>query len=337
MGEGDFDGGLGIFVGDDDSGAESGGEALLAVGVEGRPEGGDVAGFVGDGFDREVTDGQRGGFAFELRKLGAELTKAVVERRVEFLELLHADAPGDVEVVELLHFRTHTIALRADGGGALVVFCDFGFGAVEMRRNLRGVGEIVGDAADENLLQHCCADFVFALRAGVVRAARIDIHLAAAAAFQEAGENVHRLLAGLSHGLGLLLNDCGNTVEHFRTHDGRTLGGSPFAFGLHLFSPASVLRDAEDIRAIQPLRAGATEHPIHMHVGELLPAARAVSFRVEQPRDDALAPVSQEKLERLASHRSLGGHEREVLVFPLVAVGREAIERPAEFGAHTDG
>ena len=107
MGEGDFDGSLGAFVRDDDSGAESGGEALLAVRVEGRPEGGDVAGFVRDGFDRQVADGQRGGFAFELRKFGTDLAEAVVKRRVDFLELLHADASGDVEVVHLLHFRTH--------------------------------------------------------------------------------------------------------------------------------------------------------------------------------------------------------------------------------------
>ncbi len=51
MGEYNFDGGFGVFVGNDNLGADGGGEALLSFGVKGRPQGSKVARFVSDGID----------------------------------------------------------------------------------------------------------------------------------------------------------------------------------------------------------------------------------------------------------------------------------------------
>jgi len=57
MGEDDFNGSLRVFVGNDDSSPKACCQPLFAVRFEARPEGRDVAGFVGDGLDRQIADG----------------------------------------------------------------------------------------------------------------------------------------------------------------------------------------------------------------------------------------------------------------------------------------
>ena len=76
----DFYGGVRVFVRDDDFRTEGGGEALFAFYVQSRPEGGETAGFEGDGFDREVSDFECGGFAFEFGQFFGELTEPLVKR-----------------------------------------------------------------------------------------------------------------------------------------------------------------------------------------------------------------------------------------------------------------
>ena len=127
MGEDDFYRGVRVFVGDDDFRANSGSEALLPFNTERRPEGGEAPGFESDGFDGEIADFAGGGFAFKFGQFLDELAKAILQRSVQFLELLHADSVGHVEIVELSHFRSDGFALRFHGGRLLLALGDLGF------------------------------------------------------------------------------------------------------------------------------------------------------------------------------------------------------------------
>jgi hypothetical protein len=71
--EDDINGGVWVCVWDDYFGADGGGEALFALGVEGRPEGGEAAGFESDGLNGEVADFECGGFAFDAWEFFGEL------------------------------------------------------------------------------------------------------------------------------------------------------------------------------------------------------------------------------------------------------------------------
>jgi len=255
MGEDDFDCGVRVFVGNDNLATNGSCEALFAVRIESRPKRRKVARFLSDSFDRKVADGEGGVFAFKLRELGAELGEPFGKRCVEFLELLNADAASDVKVVELFHLRSDAFALSTDARRALVVFRHFGFRPIEVGRDLASVGEILGDTGREDFFQHCRANLIFALRAGVIGAARIDIHFAAAAAFEQSGEDMRWFLAGFADRLGLLLKDCGNAVKRFGADNGGTFRGAPFAFGLRFFLPSAGGRDTEKIRAIETFGA----------------------------------------------------------------------------------
>ena len=337
MAEDDFNGGVGVFVGDNDFRTEGGCETLLAVHVERWPESGKAAGFEGNGFDGEVADFERGSFAFEFGQFFGELAEPVLEWCVEFFELLHADSSCDVEVVELFRFRTNGVALHFDGGGLLSVFGDFGFRPIQMGGNLGGVREIVSDAAGENLFQRGCGDLVLALRAGVIGAAGVNIHLPSAAAFEQSGEDVDGLFAGFALGLGLRLQNCADTVECSFRNDGGTFHGAPFAFRFRFLFPPARVGDAEEVRSVKALGAGASEHPVDVNIHKLAPAPGAIAFLVEHSRDDAFAAVDEEKVECLSPNRRFRRYDDEMFVGPFVSERREAVEWLAELGPDADG
>ena len=120
MGEDNFNGRIGVLVGNDDFCADGGGEALLALDIQGGPQSCQIAGFLGYGIDREVANGKGRHFALNPGEFGAKLFHPLLERGIQVFELFYAHAPGHVEVEELFGFRANALQLTAESADALL-------------------------------------------------------------------------------------------------------------------------------------------------------------------------------------------------------------------------
>jgi len=174
-------------------------------------------------------------------------------------------------------------------------------------------------------------DFVQALLADIFRAASLHVHPLAAGADGQSGEQLYRLLSGPLDALLMFFQNLVALIPQILGYQGFDLQYAPFAFRFVFPFPGSGLANAVEV--IHAFGARAAENAANAHVAPLGSCACPMAHFIELPGNETLATVFEKKLVDQFADGGLLGIDDQVLVLPLVAIGRNAAQWLAEFGA----
>ena len=232
-----------------------------------RPSGMEMAGISYHSLMREVVDAQSvegglGGGEFLLQGGRALLEGAVAGAEPVLVELV-----VDVELVHLVHVALHTLGFAGKVRDPLLPLPKGRVGRFPVLRYLLVREEIAFELFVVDGFEVGDGNAVVARPTAVAGIVRGDIHLRAAMAESEAGEEMHGPAADVRFGPALVRQKRVRFLPHFGRDDGFDFPDDPLALGLGDDPP---VHPAGNVQLVHALRALVLHHPEDSLSGELL-------------------------------------------------------------------
>jgi len=303
---------------------------------KGLPTGEEVSGFCGYIFPRNQRNFEYIPLGLDLGQFVGYLLLAGSILAVLGGETRLVDSSGLVKVVELVDFPAEFLLLLEESIsqgllGLKVCLPFFEVGGKLLRRHDELLQFLL-----KNPLQVSNGHFVSALLAGVLRGFDHHVHLGAAVAENEPGEQVGHWLGGADARLPVPHDFVMAFLPEVIRDDGRYGVKDPLTFVLLDPGFAAVV-GLGVVGAADALGGLVKEKPFDGSVRELGPATGTISPFVENAGDGLAASGFLEKLVHERPNRSFVGMRHHLTVYPVVSKGCRASGRPSHFCSNGNG